>query len=95
MSAQEGVVGEPKFYVDSELSYQNKSSSECQQDVRKHYVSMSICPYVNISICQNATFQLRYQNESCSERRIVRKFLRTAKEPAIVMKSTDKTNVCL
>ena len=26
-----------------------------------------ICPFVNVSICQNATFQLRYQNESCSK----------------------------
>ena len=31
------------------------------------HVSMSICPYVNMLICQNATFQLRYQNESCSK----------------------------
>ena len=31
------------------------------------YVRMSICQYVNMLICQNATFQLRYQNESCSE----------------------------
>ena len=28
---------------------------------------MSVCQYVSMSICQNATFQLRYQNESCSE----------------------------
>ena len=68
------VVGQ-KFKVNSELSYQKKSCSECQQDVRKQYFSMSICPYVNMStcpyvnmsICQNATFQLRYQNESCSK----------------------------
>ena len=32
-----------------------------------HYVIMSIRQYVSMSICQNATFQLRYQNESCSE----------------------------
>ena len=30
---------------------------------------MSVCQYeyVSMSICQNATFQLRYQNESCSK----------------------------
>ena len=31
------------------------------------YVSKSISQYVSMSIGQNATFQLRYQNESCSE----------------------------
>ena len=53
MSALEGGEGEeePKFKVNSELSYQNKSCSECQQDVRKHYDSMSTCQYVDI--CQN------------------------------------------
>ena len=28
---------------------------------------ISVCQHVSMSICQNATFQLRYQNESCSE----------------------------
>ena len=35
-------------------------SSGCQT------VSMSVSKYVSMSIGQNATFQLRYQNESCS-----------------------------
>ena len=63
MSALGGgvVVGEEaKILFTSEPSDQNKSCSECQQDV-------SICQYVSMSICQNATFQIRYQNESCSE----------------------------
>ena len=61
---------EPNILFTSEPSDQNKSCSECQQDVRNiffRYVNMSICQYVNMSICQNATFQLGYQNESCSE----------------------------
>ena len=29
------------------------------------YVDMSECQYVRMSICQKATFQLRYQHESC------------------------------
>ena len=36
--------------VNSELSYQNKSCSECQQDVRKHYVNMSVCRYVRMQL---------------------------------------------
>ena len=56
----------------SQPSYQKKSCSECQKDFRKQYQK---CQYVILSICQNATFhlryhatfQLRYQNESCSE----------------------------
>ena len=35
----EGEEGEQKFKVNSEISYQNKKISECQQDVRKHYVT--------------------------------------------------------
>ena len=38
---------------------------------------MLICQYVSISICQNTTFQLRYQNESCSkchQEKVVKKF---------------------
>ena len=62
-----GEDGEPKNLFTSEPSPQNKSCSECQQDVRKKYFGMSICQYVSMSICQNATFQLRYQNESCSK----------------------------
>ena len=49
MSAIVVVRGEPKFKVNSELRYQNKSS-ECQQDVRKHYVIMSICRYVRTQL---------------------------------------------
>ena len=48
------------FKANSVLSYQKKSSLECQYDGRKTYVG-------TMSICQNATFKLRYQNESCSE----------------------------
>ena len=67
-----------------QLSYQNESCSECQNDIRKHhigmstcqYVSMSICLYVNMLICQNATFQPRYQNESCSKCHIVLNVIR-------------------
>ena len=46
------------FKVNSELSYQNKSCSECQQDVRKYYVNMSVCQYVNMSVCQYVRMQL-------------------------------------
>ena len=35
MSALEEGGGRPKFKVNSELSYQNKTCSGCQQDVRK------------------------------------------------------------
>ena len=31
----------------------------------RQYVSVSVC--VSMSVCQYATFQIRYQNESCSE----------------------------
>ena len=76
-----GVEGveEPKFQTNSKLCYQNKRCVEVQQDVRKHYVSMSTCQYVNMSIYQNATFQLRYQNETCSkchQEKVVKKFER-------------------
>ena len=40
---------------------------------------MSVCQYVNMSICHNATFQLRYQNESCSkchQEKVVKRFER-------------------
>ena len=67
MSAPEVVVGEPKFLINSELSYQKKRWVEFQQDVRKQYFDMSVCQYVSMSVCQNATFQIRYQNESCSK----------------------------
>ena len=36
-----------KTQVTSELSYQKKSCSECQKDVRKHYINMSVCQYVS------------------------------------------------
>ena len=58
MSALEEDEG-PKNLFTSEPSDQNKSCSECQQDVRNIFFAMSIC--------QNATFQLGYQNESCSK----------------------------
>ena len=35
-----------------QLSYQNESCSECQNDIRKHHISMSTCQYVNMSVCQ-------------------------------------------
>ena len=41
------------------------SEVELFEDIQ--YVNMSICQYVSMSICQNPTYQLRYQNESCSE----------------------------
>ena len=34
---------------------------------RMSEIVFSVCQYVNMSVCQNATFQLRYQNESCSK----------------------------
>ena len=34
-----------------QLRYQKKSCSECQNDVRKHYVGMSTWQYVNMSEC--------------------------------------------
>ena len=64
MSKEGGEEGEePKILFTSD---QNKSCSECQQDVRNIFFAMSIC--------QNATFQ----------QILVRKSLRTAKEPALV-----------
>ncbi len=45
MSAPEGVV-EPRFEVNSELSYQKKSCSECQKAIFQ-YVNMSVCQYVS------------------------------------------------
>ena len=45
-----GEEGGQKFKVNSELSYQNKSCSECQQDVRKHCVNMSVCRYVRMQL---------------------------------------------
>ena len=41
-----------------QLRYQKKSCSECQKDVRKHYVGMSTCRYVNMSVCQYGRMQL-------------------------------------
>ena len=41
-----------------QLRYQKKSCSECQNDVRKHYVGMSTCRYVNMSVCQYGRMQL-------------------------------------
>ena len=35
-----------------QLSYQNESCSECQNDIRKHHIGMSTCQYVNMSVCQ-------------------------------------------
>merc|ERR1712016_101594 len=58
MSALEEDGGGPKFRVNSELSYQKKSCSECQQDVRKQYFNMSICPYVNMSTCQHVSMSI-------------------------------------
>ena len=36
----------------------SKSCSECQQDVRKQYFSMSICQYVEMSECQYFRMQI-------------------------------------
>ena len=55
MSALEVPVVEPKILFTSEPSDQNKSCSECQQDVRNiffRYVNMSVCQYVSMSVCQ-------------------------------------------
>ena len=37
---------------------------------------MSVCQYVRMSICQKATFQLRYENGSCSKYHIVQNGIR-------------------
>ena len=58
MSAPEEGEGGQKFKVNSELSYQKKTCSECQQDVRKQYFSMSTCQYVNMSTCQHVSMSV-------------------------------------
>ena len=58
MSALVEVVVEPKILFTSEPSDQNKSCSECQQDVRNIFFAMSICQYVSMSICQYVRMQL-------------------------------------
>ena len=41
---------EPKILFTSEPSDQNKSCSECQQDVRNIFFAMSICQYVRMQL---------------------------------------------
>ena len=50
MSVCQYVRKEPKILFTSEPSDQNKSCSECQQDVRNIFFAMSICQYVSMSI---------------------------------------------
>ena len=40
------------------ISDQNKSCSECQQDVRNIFFAMSICQHVCMSVCQYVRMQL-------------------------------------
>ena len=60
---------EPKIVFTSEPSDQNKSCSECQQDVRNLFFAMSICQYVNMSEEPKILFtsEPSDQNKSCSE----------------------------
>ena len=75
MSKEEGEEEgeeEPKILFTCEPSDQNKSCSECQQDVRNIFFAMSICQYVSMSICQRSQkfyslLSLSDQNKSCSE----------------------------
>ena len=55
----------------------------------KYYIG----PYVNMSICQNATFQLRYQNENCSkchQEKVVKKFEREREKEWVREKEWDR-----
>ena len=73
MSAQGGEGGEPKFLVNSELSYETKSCSECQQDVRKierqkyRQTDRQTIRLTERQIQDRKTIQLSYQNKSWSE----------------------------
>ena len=58
MSKEVEEEEEPKNLFNSEPSPQNKSCSECQQDVRIKYFGMSICQYVSMSVCQYVRMQL-------------------------------------
>ena len=60
-----GEEGGQKFKVNSKRSYQNKSCSECQRDVRK--MERQANRQTERQIEDKTTFQLSYQNKSCSE----------------------------
>ena len=51
------------------------------------YASMSVRQYASMPVCQNDIFQLKYQNESCSEchQSDSQKVKIAVKEPALVI----------
>ena len=49
------------------------------------YVDMSEWQYVSMSICQKATFQLRYENGSCSKYHIVQNGIRMLERHYVTM----------
>ena len=67
MSSPEGEGEGPKFKVNCELSYQNKTCSECQQDVRKTVTQADrqTDRQTERKIEDRKTFQLSYQNKNC------------------------------
>ena len=64
ISTLEGVVEEPRLSnIDSEPNFENKTCSECQQDVRKTETQAD--RQTERQIEDRKTFQLSYQNKSC------------------------------
>ena len=82
-----------------QLGYQNESCSKCHKDVRQslcQIVNTSVCQYANMSVCQYVRMRLfrsgikmkvvwNVIRMSDSQNILVRKSLRTAKEPALVL----------
>ena len=83
------------------LRYQNESCSECHQDVTPslgQYVYMSVCQYVRMQLFSLGIKMKVVHNVirmSDSQKILVRKSLRTAKEPALVHISVSKLSTML
>ena len=67
VNSEEGITEEePPIQLLNLTDDENRRVID-KSDKCTDYVNMSTCQYVSMSICKNATFQLSYQNESCSE----------------------------
>ena len=93
MSAlEEEEEEEPKILFTSEPSDQNKSCSECQQDVRNIFFAMSICQYVSMSICQYVRMQLFSLG---IKMKVVQNVIRTSDSHYVIMSIRQYVNMSI
>ena len=67
--SEEVGEGVQKYFSAFRLTYENKTCSECQQDVRKpeRHAKRQTASQTERQIEDKTTFQPSYQNKSCSE----------------------------